>query len=229
MQRLIPALRGALCVLVGLMGLSVSAVAQAQAVDLTQEYSERVKMAQMIGPLGPNLFGDSTNFYDGQTTFTTTDIDLPGNNKLAVQLTRRWAATAENRGRAIFAGWDVDVPYLTGNYAQSLGWRVGGSTPYNRCSSGFGPPSAAGTYRSWSARTYWRGVTMSVPGAGSQELLINGAVPQPTDGQTSRLVTAQNWQIRCLSQLADAGAGAAAHRHTPEWRSRHLHCPAHAA
>lgn len=185
----------------------MSFLSHAQSTEVSEEYSQRIKTAQSVAPLGENLFGESVNYYTGETTFSTVDIDLPGNFTLPVRLTRRLTATATNeRTRPIFAGWDLDVPYLTGNFAASAGWVVSGANPGNRCSAGFAPPNAAGTYRTWSPNVYWRGISMAVNG-GRQALLKSSALPRPTDGVTSALVTAQNWQIRCLSTLANASSG----------------------
>ena len=53
----------------------------------------RVSAAEAIAPLGDNIFGDSTNYYNGSTTFSVTDIDLPGNSALPVRVTRTHSAT----------------------------------------------------------------------------------------------------------------------------------------
>lgn len=192
---------------IALCALLLPTFSQAQSVEVSEEYSQRIKKAETVAPLGDNLFGESVNYYTGETTFSTTDVDLPGNDALPVRLTRRINATASNeRIRPVFAGWDLDVPYLTGNFAASAGWIVSGTTPGNRCSGGFAPPPAAGSYRSWSPNVFWRGISMHANG-GTQALLKSSPLPRPTDGVTSAFVTSQNWQIRCLSRLANSSAG----------------------
>ncbi|HET7797145.1 MAG TPA: hypothetical protein VFK72_04635, partial [Nevskia sp.] len=86
--------------------------------EYNEEWGNRIKMAEAIGPLGTNLFGDSINYYNGQTTFSATDIDLKGNNGLAVRLARTHV-TSEQDGIAAaiqIDGWDLDLPYLSGVY-----------------------------------------------------------------------------------------------------------------
>lgn len=203
-----------LAVLVGVCSVTLSGVAQAQAMSEADEAAARIKMAQTLGPLGPNLFGDTVNMSTGEVTFATTDVSLPGNNGLAVALGRRWTVTGRStevrNGTLQLAGlmgsWDADLPYLKGIFAASTGWQVSGAAPNNRCSGGFGPPSVTGSLGVWGAAQYWRGNTLNVPGSGEQALLLSSTGPRPTDGQTSVLITEQNWQFRCLPQLANAGA-----------------------
>src|SRR5690554_6088102 len=57
------------------------------------EYRKRVEAAQNISPLEHGLFGEQVSLYNGSTTFSVTDIDLPGNNALPVRLARRLTAT----------------------------------------------------------------------------------------------------------------------------------------
>ncbi|MCK9386749.1 MAG: hypothetical protein M0Q15_19230, partial [Nevskia sp.] len=85
-----------LAVLVGVCSVTLSGVAQAQAMSEADEAAARIKMAQTLGPLGPNLFGDTVNMSTGEVTFATTDVSLPGNNGLAVALGRRWTVTGRS-------------------------------------------------------------------------------------------------------------------------------------
>lgn len=57
----------------------------------------------MVGALGPDLFGNSVNYYNGQATFSTTDIDLRGNNGLTVRVGRSRVAALINYGNSPLA------------------------------------------------------------------------------------------------------------------------------
>jgi hypothetical protein len=86
-----------------LLCASASLVRPAYAGTITEpeEWAKRVKAAETRGAMGANLFGDSTNYYNGQTTFAVTDIDLPGNNALPVRVGRTiTAAEREDDGCA---------------------------------------------------------------------------------------------------------------------------------
>lgn len=96
---------------------AVLLVASSSAAAITQpeEWAARIKTAQSVGALGTDLFGDSTNFYNGQTSFSVTDIDLPGNDKLPMRLTRTIEAApltgVENSG--LLGSWELDAPYIS--------------------------------------------------------------------------------------------------------------------
>lgn len=49
-------------------------IAATTGVTQSDQWAERIKTAESIGALGSDLFGDSTNYYNGQTTFSVTDI-----------------------------------------------------------------------------------------------------------------------------------------------------------
>src|SRR5689334_23366458 len=90
----------------------LSGVAHAQsAVTEPQEWGKRIKAAESIGALGTDLFGDSTNYYDGGTTFSVTDIDLPGNNSLPVRVGRTLEASdlQGTQSGDLMANWNLDI------------------------------------------------------------------------------------------------------------------------
>jgi RHS repeat-associated protein len=178
----------------------------------TEEWARRIKTAETLGALGSNLFGDSTNFYNGQTGFTQTDIDLPGNNSLPVRVARTYSASQREGADApgLMSDWELDIPYMSGLFAQGAGWQVKTTTPNNRCTGAsqfMAPPDANTGQGNFYAREYWRGNSLYVPGHGQQTLLKPSSnMPVPSDGQTTRMVTSTFWQIRCLPQLANGGA-----------------------
>jgi hypothetical protein len=184
----------------------------ASALSEPDEWAAKIKTAQSVGPLGTNLFGDSTNFYNGVTSFSTADIDLPGNDALPVRVTRtKSATTAEDDGdNGLLGNWELDLPYVSGIYSKTTGWTVAVDTaPYQRCSSDkIQPPTIYFTSSDYyDARQYWRGLTLSVPGAGQQTLLKPSAgVPAPTDGLGGKLVTKAYWQTRCGVNIANPSA-----------------------
>lgn len=45
------------------------------AVQPFEDYHKRVRSAEMVTPLGSDVFGDSTSLYNGSTGFTVVDID----------------------------------------------------------------------------------------------------------------------------------------------------------
>src|SRR5687767_2765976 len=129
-----------------------------------EEYDKQVKDSGVIGTLGPDLFGDTVEYYKNTLSFSVTDISLPGNFALPVALTRKMAVTDRrtfNNGDDYdhpLHDWDLDIPNISGVYAPT--WAD------NRCSSQL-PPTPPPTFQ---ASDFWNGLTASMPGGG--ELLI---------------------------------------------------------
>src|SRR5258705_8679793 len=73
-----------------------------------------IRSGEVIEALGPNLMGDSVNEYSGGLEFTQTDVSLPGNNALPVQVGRHKAVGTIQAyaGTGLFANWDLDIPRL---------------------------------------------------------------------------------------------------------------------
>lgn len=103
-----------------------------------QEHLYRVERAQKIAALDTDLFGDMVNPYTGSTQFSVTDVSIPGNNALPVEVRRRFDVdTARGRGARsrsghVFEDWDLDLPHLRGVFAATVGWQAG-PTPGVRC------------------------------------------------------------------------------------------------
>lgn len=201
-QRL--AVRNALgTVLAGLVLASGPALAQ-EAKRVSEEYDKLVKNARVIGTLGEDLFGDETSFHNGGTTFSVTDISLPGNDSLPVALGRR--LVIEERPAHMdylggFGRWDIDVPHLSGLFQQSFGWQVNTGTPNNRCSvSNISQAQPRYSTQGFEATDFWHGYSMYVPGAGEQTMLVSDAagVSKPTTGGPYRWVTSNHWHFSCL-------------------------------
>ena len=180
----------------------------------------RVSAAEAIAPLGDNIFGDSTNYYNGSTTFSVTDIDLPGNSALPVRVTRTHSAT-ESRGKlatGLMGEWELELPHIHGTFTHQFGWRVGGPSPFARCSaapSDLNPPPATTTVDGapsayqFAGEDYWNGNSLSIPGVGDQTMLVRTAENTliPTDGQSYPWTTLNHWQLRCLPALANSALG----------------------
>ncbi len=190
--------------------------------DPALESNRLNRPSDTIGTIGSGLFGDSVDLYSGSASFNATDISIPGNSRLPVSLGRHLDVKEADQygGLPGFANWEIDVPYLTGYFSEA-GWTAtagggfDGSTPTtNRCSLDGGtasaiPPSITKFFSaSIYGRNYWSGNQMYVPGAGTQEMLVNNSTsPHPTDGKTYYWVTKNLWTFSCLPTLPSGGAG----------------------
>jgi YD repeat-containing protein len=205
----------------------------ALAASMYEEQGQLIRAPRALGVLGENLFGDETNFYNGSLSFSQTDVSLPGNNALPMNVTRRFTAGDHITTVGHFGHWELDIPHMHGMFSAasgqdtSRGWIVPlyswVKTKYDRCSSFGAPPDSAGAFGSladFAAEEFWHGNHLSIPGSGSQEVVLRtGYDPQsginsagsnlnyPNDGYKYPLVTKNLWAIRCLPTLSGGGIG----------------------
>jgi hypothetical protein len=57
------------------------------------EYDRLIRSQRSVGSLDSNLFGESVDYYTGQTDFVVTDVSLPGSFALPVRVGRRYHVT----------------------------------------------------------------------------------------------------------------------------------------
>lgn len=157
-----------------------------------EDYARLVNGGQTVNAYDMGLFGDSVSLSTGALEFATTDVSLPGNSPLAVAFGRRRAVEdrgggytgsdgdgAQARSQALDLGdWDRDVPYLEGVFARSDGWKanLASGASVQRCSgpasaSEVGPPPRTQDGSTFSARQFWQGIHLHVPGGGAREVL----------------------------------------------------------
>lgn len=101
-----------------------------------EEYDTLLSGRRLLSPLHLGALGDQVDLQTGGLRFSTTDVEVPGNCQLKVQLARTF--TVENRhpdlqNTLLFADWDVDIPRLVGTFATN--W------PSDRCSGNGVPPT----------------------------------------------------------------------------------------
>lgn len=181
-----------------------------------------VRSGEVIRPLGPNLMGETLSEYSGGLAFRHTDVALPGNNALPVEVGRHLAVGTRQAAllSGLFGDWDLEIPRLhTVAFQDKPNWYGGdglGSYNLSRCSQLVKPPSSSYTAGNkvvgLNPGSWFSGYQLYVPGVGDQTLFRrtvgNGpANPiQPTDGGTYPVLTKQHWQISCLPGL-ERGTG----------------------
>jgi hypothetical protein len=180
-----------------------------------EEYENKIHAAQVVSPLGSNFTGEDISLYDRSVSFSVTDVDIPGNNALAVRIGRRFKVIdRHNEGNLPgFGDWDLDLPRIEGTFNSAIGWKLDDGT-YNRCTSQAYPDVGPSTV----ALAVWSGTNLYIPGQGEQELLVNDQpkLPTITDGQSYPWVTANFTRVRCLSQTATGYPGEAFVALTPD-------------
>ncbi len=177
-----------------LMALSPAALAQGGKA-LWEEYDKHIHSRTAVTALGPDLFGDNVDLASGALSFSATDVSVPGNNALPVQVGRSLKVT--NRGVYFqndlpFADWDLDIPRISGVFAST--WHDA------RCTGNGQPPTILMGGKYFGPNDYWHGNHADMPGGG-ELLAVNSATPKPTSGGPYRWVTAGRTYFSCLTSL----------------------------
>lgn len=175
-------------------------IQSANAVEPYQEYRKLIESAQNLTALKDDLFGESVSLYNGQTEFSVTDVSLPGNNALPVEMRRRFnvemdlvGVGSHNANLNSAGGWEVDVPHITGMFPGAKGWAP------NRC-SGHMVPQVPTTVR---LTDIWQGNVIHIPGSTNRPML--GALATaalPSDGVSRKWATSQLDAIDCIPMKA---------------------------
>jgi YD repeat-containing protein len=202
----------------GLLVLSWAVIAQDEStVAPYEEFGKHLRAAEEVTPLTSTLFGDHTTLYNGATEFDVTDIDLPGNSHLPVRLSRRFEA-ADHRALpgnlGGFGDWDVEVPYIDGNFVEQDGWTVIGANntqSYARCSSHMQPYTVLADQGNAVAPVadVWDGNQLHIPGETDEELLANTEtmLPAVQDGKTYPWITKSFYRASCAPSTANGYPG----------------------
>lgn len=186
-----------------------------------QEFNQNIQAAQSVSALTDSLFGDSVSLYTGAAHFANTDVSLPGNSGLPVEIRRRLVVHDRTQEYQLqvyqrpytpadlggFADWDLDVPWVEGTFVAEDGWTVATTgNPNNRCSV----QAVPNTYYSlaggniWLADV-WHGNQLHIPGVGSQELLVNnqGKSPAYASHASYPWITSGGYKLGCAASLDD--------------------------
>lgn len=180
---------------------SMTAAAQNTKRELWEEYDKLLKGRESVTALGNEAFGDQVGMSNGALSFTVTDISLPGNFSLPVALTRSYAVR-NNQGYLgwfrdmAFADWDLEVPRLSGTFADTTGWA-------SKCSAqnvGEARPPIVNGGAWFEAEEYWQGNQVILPGRGSEEMLLatNTSLARPSSGGPYYWVTTNQTWFSCL-------------------------------
>lgn len=167
-----------------------------------QEHEKRIRSAQEVAPLTSDLFGDSISPYSGATEFSIVDVDLPGNNDLPVQVRRRFKIESrselENFGG--FGVWDLDIPYIYGNFDAQVKWNEWNTTVLDprRCTpAAWAPPIP---YPPFDVGDFFSGIRIHLPDIGDRDLLkADRRNPhRPTDGVSYPYVAQDFTSVTCV-------------------------------
>ncbi len=161
--------------------------------------------------LSAGMFGEQVSHYDGSTSFSVTDIDVPGNNTLPVRLTRRFSVESRPELTTTYdaryggiGDWSIEVPFIASTYPTG----TGEYEAQLRCSGASVPSTGMGEFL---RPEFWSGIDVSIPGRGETKLLSMTAyssVPRPTDGVIYNYTTSERDAIDCIPMKSGfAGTG----------------------
>lgn len=190
-----------------------------------EEYDKRLKYGDLVEPLKGEVFGEQVNLYDGSIGFKATDVSIPGNDSLAVSLSRSYSR-GDGSSESPLADWELDIPSLSGVYGDLPETAAAGYwTPAARCTTvGAPPPLDVWNRRhtqivNFNTHTFWDGVRLSLPGGGGEPLLGGSGdtrQPQPQFGQPAPWNSKGGWTFSCLTALKSGQPGEGFLGHAPD-------------
>lgn len=157
-----------------------AAVSQAKAV----ETDPQIALMTVVEPKLETVSSPTDDSYDpatGNVTFAVTDISLPGNFAIPVELSRWVSNDDANTGGP--TGWAWNIPFIRGHYlaggdaswdwGPGMDWHAG-----NNCTGGAGGVvTGSGDYVGGG---YWQGKHLHIPGVTSEVFLETSAGQQIT-------------------------------------------------
>jgi RHS repeat-associated protein len=161
---------------------------------------------QRLEVFGNDFLGDAIDPHTGSLVFSHTDIDIPGNSKLRVTLSRQRASGGAYKDGVDteFGDWTISVPRILVTSLDARPWTG------QRCSKRSSEILTSFSNRSsfMLARDYSNGITMELPGQSSQQILDQNN--NPIFPSTAKKVTKNHWYFTCLS-ASDGGQGFLGH------------------
>lgn len=200
----------------GLLGIGLCTASHAQNyLEEVSDYAQKVQARRTAALDASEAFGEQISYLDGGTRFSATDISIPGNNALKVELTR--SRQIDERyfisGSRLFDfgslyDWQLEAPFLEGTFT-SHGWTMaaeGNPSRNARCSLQQAPYSAI--LGDFYIEKMWSGYNLHLPGQPARLMLkAAAAIPMPADGQTYPWAADGDIRIRCLPQLKNGAPG----------------------
>ncbi|MBL4852947.1 MAG: hypothetical protein JKY25_01765 [Robiginitomaculum sp.] len=212
-----------LLVWLGLCGVLLAPLAQAQDFAIDVEYIKRQNVDERLKSYGVGLLGDNIDLNTGSVQFEHVDISLPGNSGLEVAIRRTRGqgfvfphkdATSYGSSKSSnpFSDWTLEVPRIAMIFEQGGDGKE--MCDFDRFGGNFinnpNPPNYGGNgFEIGGNESVWvndydisNGTDLIVPGRGSQKLLSS---PQGLNWPAGTIrVTKNNWAVKCGP--ADNGA-----------------------
>lgn len=184
------------------------------AAEIWQEYEKLIDKQRNPATMGADLFGDQVDLQTGALSFRTTDLSIPGNNKLPVALTRTYQIRSgngfpdsESPPNDLHLGdWELALPRIEGVFPAQTGWvNANPSKGALRCSVANAAEASARTLKHdgvwFQGHELWHGTKMYLGDSGSPLLVARGGVQKPTSGTGYTWVTSAWTWVSCLDTI----------------------------
>jgi RHS repeat-associated protein len=176
--------------------------------DYGYNFHEANQITPDITTLTTDLFGDSIDPSSGSISFQQTDISIPGNSGLPVNITRTLSdPDSWFRETRDFENWSLSIPhvrstYITdqvGNHRNSY-WAEGNACTDRLNSNPSYTVAVGGDVYIVDKDAYWNGDTVSIPGHGTAKFT------EKTGDNTYKRHNNRNWDVSCITN-ADGSDG----------------------
>lgn len=174
-----------------LFSVLYSVVVQAELTDTSyyHDLQERLQISQDVEPLDQSLAGESIDYFSGGLSFSVTDISIPGNFAIPVQISRTLTQSTEVFSQ--FGDWEMNLPRITGRLPNES---------YLDCQNPIPPKVPDGTFGVLIApEFYHKGLTLHDGNGYSGTLLHqNASEAAPfTLPVGYKFHTKENWIVKC--------------------------------
>ena len=143
---------------------------------------ERFNPKLELKMLTSNLAGENVSIKDGGISFSVTDVSVPTNTSIQVNITRTYERFAGKNdfSSGAFGDWDLSIPKIESTAVRGSN---GGSfsrnyDPATACSQVQSPGSRFAYGRRIQQSEYWNGADLNIPGVTSGKLTNSGGNAQ---------------------------------------------------
>ncbi|OCQ18327.1 hypothetical protein A7985_24265 [Pseudoalteromonas luteoviolacea] len=172
---------------------------------ITTNYRELFSLDHKVEAYTSDLFGERYSAPTGSVSFSHTDLSIPGNSDLPINLTRIYVGSDSfDTNTRDFGTWGLDLPHIRTNLLSLVdnvefkgSWGTG-----KACTGalddggkwGYGngndwKPYLGKNYKPETGQSVWNGDQVYIPGRGSSKLIVNAG----------KKTTNQNWEVTCFT------------------------------
>ena len=199
-----------------LLTASMPCLAQSAVDGVDLRYDTLLKRQDRNKTTPGNKFGDQHGLEGGSLSFNVVDVDIPGNNDLAVEFRRTLVATDSMKrlkfGSHVYPAtrlgdWALGLPKVQGTFDAKAGWITSDPNgPTRNCSlTNYGymrPPAGLEYPQTFRAYMFWNPPTVSYADGSSGLLVLNGPeLPDPSVGGPYYWVTSSHDVVSCIATL----------------------------